>query len=201
MGAVWVLTTAGPLLSPSRGPQPRCVHCTAAGAILGRGSCGAVMANIGQNPLQSGGAAVPTRAGCPPITSLQFSRPPVIIMAGFMRRARFVARERHTMRAAPSAPSHAPRKSVTLIEIEQYSTHILCDIEGTLRVKLWDLVLKFLQKCLPLTHLESSSDAILGHLRPLVVKATKNTGEYSVREREVLYMALNGLSHLVPAYE
>ncbi|KAJ1122638.1 hypothetical protein NDU88_001123 [Pleurodeles waltl] len=38
MGAVGVLTTAGPLLSPSRGPQPQRVHCTAAAAILGCGN-------------------------------------------------------------------------------------------------------------------------------------------------------------------
>ncbi|KAJ1122767.1 hypothetical protein NDU88_001251 [Pleurodeles waltl] len=115
MGAVGVLTTAGPLLFPSRGPQLRLVHCTAAAAILGRGSRGAVRANFGQNPLQSRGAAVPTRAGCPPITSLQFSRLPVIIMAGFMCRARFVARERRTMCAALSAPSHAPVMALYLL--------------------------------------------------------------------------------------
>ncbi|KAJ1109438.1 hypothetical protein NDU88_006799 [Pleurodeles waltl] len=108
MGGVGVLTTAGPLLSPSRGPQPRWVHCSATAAILGHGSRGAVRADFEQNPLQSRGAAVPTRAGRPPITSLQFSRPPVVIMAGFMRRARFVARERRTMYAAPSAPRQAP---------------------------------------------------------------------------------------------
>ncbi|KAJ1114203.1 hypothetical protein NDU88_002442 [Pleurodeles waltl] len=109
MGGVGVLTTAGPLLSPSRGLQPRWVHCSAAAAILGRCSRGAVRADFGQTPLQNRGAAVPTCAGYPPTTSLQFSRPPVVIMAGFMRRIQFVARERRTMRAAPSAPGHALR--------------------------------------------------------------------------------------------
>ncbi|KAJ1124890.1 hypothetical protein NDU88_003337 [Pleurodeles waltl] len=108
MDGVGVLTSAGPLLSPSRGPRPRWAHCSAAAAILDRGSRGVVGAIFGQNPPQSRGAAVPTRAACSPTTSLQFSRPPVVIMAGFMRRAWFVARERRTMRAAPSAPGHAP---------------------------------------------------------------------------------------------
>ncbi|KAJ1163859.1 hypothetical protein NDU88_004311 [Pleurodeles waltl] len=42
------------------------------------------------------------------ITSLQFLRPPVVIMAGFKLRAWIVVRERRTTRAAPSVPGHAP---------------------------------------------------------------------------------------------
>ncbi|KAJ1123202.1 hypothetical protein NDU88_001675 [Pleurodeles waltl] len=99
---------AGLPRAPSRGPQPHWVHCSAAADILGRGSRGAVRANFGQNPLRRRGAAVPTGDGCSPTTSLQFSGPPVVIMVGFMGRARFVAQERRTMRAAPSASGHTP---------------------------------------------------------------------------------------------
>ncbi|KAJ1116255.1 hypothetical protein NDU88_004471 [Pleurodeles waltl] len=53
--------------------------------------------------------AAPTRAVYSPITSLQFLRPPVVIMAGFKLRAWIVARERLTTRAAPSVPVHAPK--------------------------------------------------------------------------------------------
>ncbi|KAJ1129622.1 hypothetical protein NDU88_007988 [Pleurodeles waltl] len=93
-------------------PQPRAA--AAKGSLLRRGrhfrtrqpwSCRSI---FGQNLPQSRGAVVPTRATCSPTTSLQFSRPPVVIMAGFMLRAWFVARERRPMRAAPSAPGHAP---------------------------------------------------------------------------------------------
>ncbi|KAJ1199371.1 hypothetical protein NDU88_003208 [Pleurodeles waltl] len=63
------------------------------------------------NSSQSEAAAVPTRAAYSPITFLQFSRPPVAIMAGFMLRAWIVARERCTTRAAPSVPGHAPSSS------------------------------------------------------------------------------------------
>ncbi|KAJ1209993.1 hypothetical protein NDU88_005362 [Pleurodeles waltl] len=69
--------------------------------------------DFGQSPLQRRGAAVPTRAECPPTTSPRFSGPPVAIMAGFMRQARFVAQERRTMRAATSASGHAPLEWVT----------------------------------------------------------------------------------------
>ncbi|KAJ1123892.1 hypothetical protein NDU88_002359 [Pleurodeles waltl] len=107
MDGVGVLTSTGPLHSPSRGPRPRRAHCSAAAAILDRVSCGVVGAIFGQNPPQSRGATVPTRAACSPITSLSFSGPPVVIMAGFMLRGWFGARVRRTMRAAPSASGHA----------------------------------------------------------------------------------------------
>ncbi|KAJ1186862.1 hypothetical protein NDU88_003642 [Pleurodeles waltl] len=54
-------------------------------------------------------AAVPTCAVYSPIASLQFLRPPVVIMAGFKLRAWIVVRERRTTRAAPLVPGHAPR--------------------------------------------------------------------------------------------
>ncbi|KAJ1120840.1 hypothetical protein NDU88_008989 [Pleurodeles waltl] len=59
---------------------------------------------------QSEVATVPTRAAYSSTAFLQFSRPPVVIMAGFMLRAWTVARERRTTHAAPSIPGHAPTK-------------------------------------------------------------------------------------------
>lgn len=38
------------------------------------------------------------------------------------------------------------QEAETLIQIEEDSTHIICDNDEPLRVKLRDLVLKFLQK-------------------------------------------------------
>ncbi|KAJ1188368.1 hypothetical protein NDU88_005129 [Pleurodeles waltl] len=53
-------------------------------------------------------AAVSTRAVYSPIGSLQFLRPPVVIMAGFKLRAWIIVRERRSTRAAPLVPGHAP---------------------------------------------------------------------------------------------
>ncbi|KAJ1085032.1 hypothetical protein NDU88_005168 [Pleurodeles waltl] len=53
-------------------------------------------------------AAVSTCTVYSPITSLQFLRTPVVIMAGFKLRAWIVVRERRTTRAAPLVPGHAP---------------------------------------------------------------------------------------------
>ncbi|KAJ1142222.1 hypothetical protein NDU88_008549 [Pleurodeles waltl] len=53
-------------------------------------------------------AAVSTRAVYSPITSLQFLRPPVVIMAGFKLQAWIMVRERRSTRAAPLVPGHVP---------------------------------------------------------------------------------------------
>ncbi|KAJ1165436.1 hypothetical protein NDU88_005864 [Pleurodeles waltl] len=109
IGDVRVLTTAGPLLSLSRGAA------AVMDSLLSRGRhFGSQQPRSSQGKFRAKSTSKEGRRGPYPCwmpsdhLSLQFSRPPVVIMAGFMRWARFVARERRTMRAAPSDPGHAP---------------------------------------------------------------------------------------------
>ncbi|KAJ1202655.1 hypothetical protein NDU88_006452 [Pleurodeles waltl] len=50
----------GPLRAPSRGPQPRWVHCSIVAAILGHGSRGAVRAISGKAHFKGGVLRSPT---------------------------------------------------------------------------------------------------------------------------------------------
>ncbi|KAJ1152209.1 hypothetical protein NDU88_004986 [Pleurodeles waltl] len=96
MDGVRDLTSPGPSRPLCRGPQFQRVHCSVAAAILGRGSREVVGGSFRAISAPGWGAVVPTRAIYSPIASLQFFRPPIIIMAGFKLQAWIVPRGRLT---------------------------------------------------------------------------------------------------------